>query len=197
MIKAIILDVDGVIVGNKSGFNWPDPNIQVIEALKKLRSEGKIISLCTAKGTFAIKGIVEAAHLDNLHVGDGGAVVMDFINNKIVDKYVIPHDLLIKTITLLQQRNLYLELYGIGKYFVEKNKISEITKKHTDILHQEPILVDSLIETAKKFEIIKIMPIVYGSKERDKLQSFIASSGDELTFQWGVHPSALPAQIGR
>ena len=33
-IKAIILDVDGVIVGEKIGFNSPNPHPDVIEKLK-------------------------------------------------------------------------------------------------------------------------------------------------------------------
>lgn len=32
-IKGIILDVDGVIVGEKIGFNSPNPNLEVIETL--------------------------------------------------------------------------------------------------------------------------------------------------------------------
>ena len=45
------------------------------------------VSLCTGKGTFAIREIVEAAHLDNLHIGDGGAVVMDFLKNQVIEKH--------------------------------------------------------------------------------------------------------------
>ena len=82
MIKGIILDVDGVLVGGKQGYNWPGPNPDVISTLKKLREKEIIISLCTGKGTFAIKEIVEAAHLNNIHIGDGGAIVVDFLNNK-------------------------------------------------------------------------------------------------------------------
>ena len=35
--KIIILDIDGVIVGEKIGFNSPDPHRDVIEKLKKIR----------------------------------------------------------------------------------------------------------------------------------------------------------------
>jgi len=40
MIKAIILDVDGVIVGEKIGFNSPYPHPDVINRLKKIRQKG-------------------------------------------------------------------------------------------------------------------------------------------------------------
>lgn len=71
MIKGLILDVDGVLVGGKKGYNWPLPNQQVIDELKTLRQKGIIVSLCTGKVTFAIHEIVHLAHLDNVHIGDG------------------------------------------------------------------------------------------------------------------------------
>jgi len=39
-IKAIILDVDGVIVGDKAGYNAPYPPPEVINKLKQIREKG-------------------------------------------------------------------------------------------------------------------------------------------------------------
>lgn len=78
MIKGVILDVDGAVVGSRKGYNWPSPHKDVIAALKKIREKGIIVSLCTDKGTFVIRDIVEKAHLNNLHIGDGGALVIRF-----------------------------------------------------------------------------------------------------------------------
>ncbi len=44
MIKAIILDVDGVIIGEKIGYNSPHPHPDVVTALKKVREKG--IAIC-------------------------------------------------------------------------------------------------------------------------------------------------------
>ena len=49
MIKAIITDIDGVIVGKKHGVNFPLPNDDVIQKLKNLHKTGFPIVLCTAK----------------------------------------------------------------------------------------------------------------------------------------------------
>ena len=38
-ILGIILDVDGVIVGEKIGFNSPNPHIDVINKLRELKSK--------------------------------------------------------------------------------------------------------------------------------------------------------------
>ena len=53
-IKGIILDVDGVIIGEKIDFNSPNPHIDVINKLRKIRKKGISISLCTAKPHFSI-----------------------------------------------------------------------------------------------------------------------------------------------
>lgn len=47
MIKAIIADVDGVIVGNRRGVNFPLPNKVVMQKLKDLHKKGIPIVLCT------------------------------------------------------------------------------------------------------------------------------------------------------
>ena len=81
MIKAIILDVDGVIVGEKIGFNSPFPHPEVIKRLKSIRQKGIPISLCTAKPHYAIHKIIENAELNNLHITNGGGVIIDPIDN--------------------------------------------------------------------------------------------------------------------
>ena len=96
MIKGIFLDVDGVLVGNKKGYNWPEPNKKVIDSLKMLRERGIIVSLCTGKGTFAIKDIALKAKLDNLHIGDGGAIIKNFITDEVLKIDAINKDIVLK-----------------------------------------------------------------------------------------------------
>ena len=88
-IKGIILDVDGVIVGEKIGFNSPNPNIHVINKLKEIRKKGTPISLCTAKPHFSIGKIIKEAELNNYHIADGGSVIINPIDNTIVKKHVM------------------------------------------------------------------------------------------------------------
>ena len=88
-IKAIILDVDGCIVGEKIGFNSPNPNIEVVKRLKEIRNSGIPIVLCTAKPHFSIREIIRDCELNNYHITDGGSVLINPINNEIIKKYVI------------------------------------------------------------------------------------------------------------
>ena len=88
-IQGIILDVDGVIVGEKIGFNSPDPHTDVIKKLKELRNKGVSISLCTAKPHFSIGKIISDAQLDNYHIADGGSVIINPISNTIVKQHIV------------------------------------------------------------------------------------------------------------
>lgn len=197
MIKALILDVDGVLVGSKKGYNWPSPHSDVISALKTLRERGMFVSLCTGKGTFAIREIVDAAHLDNLHIGDGGAVVVDFLKNQVIEKHILSSSDVCRITKLFQDASVYVEFYTIDGYYIEENSASEITRKqHEDILFRKPIVVQSLVEIGKTLEVVKIMPIAQNEKDKERIIGIFQASKSLLSLQWGVHPTALPLQFG-
>ena len=71
MKKAIILDVDGVIIGEKKGVNTPHPHPDVMEKMQTIRSNGIPVVLCTAKPAFAIEYEIKEACLNNPHIADG------------------------------------------------------------------------------------------------------------------------------
>lgn len=196
MIKAIILDVDGVIIGGKQGFNWPDPHPEIIQALRSLRQRGIFISLCTGKGTFAIKKIVESAHLNNVHIGDGGAVVVDFLNHQVITQHLIDTKTVVEIIRLFHKLNTYLELYTLYGYYIQKDQVCQITETHTKILDQKPILVDSLTHTSNKLHVVKVMPVAKDLNDKEKLINAFSKYSTDLPFQWGFHPTAAPLQFG-
>lgn len=196
MIKGIILDVDGVIVGSKRGINNPMPHHEVIAALKHLREQGIPVSLCTGKGTFAIKEIVETAHLNNFHIGDGGAVVMDFLNTVVIEKHCVGRAIAKKILAVLLSRGTYVELYTVDGYFIAKDAVSEITTKHTEILGRKPALVDSLSDVVATMDVVKIMPVAKDEKHKQEIIDALAPYGNTISFQWGLHPTALPYRFG-
>ncbi|MDP1722451.1 MAG: HAD family hydrolase [Candidatus Gottesmanbacteria bacterium] len=196
MIRGIILDVDGVIVGSKRGINNPMPHPDVIAALKHLRERGIPVSLCTGKGTFAIREIVEAAHLNNLHIGDGGAVVMDFFNNEVVEKHCVEKEAAKNILTILLSRGTYVEIYTVDGYHIAKNLVSDITTKHTEILGREPILTDSLFDIVATKDVVKIMPVAKNEKDKQDIIACLEKFGNSISLQWGLHPTALPFLFG-
>jgi Cof subfamily protein (haloacid dehalogenase superfamily) len=196
MIKGIILDVDGVIVGGKNGYNWPEPHPEIIHALKTIRSSGIFVSLCTGKGTFAIKKIVESAHLDNLHIGDGGAIVVDVLNSQVIAKHTVDSNTVVEMVRTFQNKNTYLELYTQDGYYIQKNSVGDITDKHQAILYKEPTIVDSLIDLVNHLDVVKIMPIARDEEDKQRVIQLFQKINSGLSLQWGVHPTALPYQFG-
>src|SRR4051794_30508603 len=118
MIKAIITDVDGVIVGEKIGFNSPHPHADVVSALKKVRENGVAVCLCTAKPHFAISEEVNASNLHNPHIAEAGAVIIDPIDNIIVEKHILEKRLVKNILQTLLNVDIYTEFYTIDDYFI-------------------------------------------------------------------------------
>jgi HAD superfamily hydrolase (TIGR01484 family) len=184
------------LVGAKEGYNWPLPHPQVIQALKSLREKGMIVSLCTGKGTFAIKQIVELAHLDNVHIGDGGAIMIDILNNKIIRQYIIDTPKAVEALKMLLSHKIYTEIYTKDGYFIERGQINDKTEKHKAILSKEPNIVESLIEEVGKLNIVKIMPVADDESQKKLIIDLFKTFESVLSLQWAVHPTALPYQFG-
>jgi HAD superfamily hydrolase (TIGR01484 family) len=196
MINGIILDIDGVIVGEKIGFNSPSPHPEVISALKKIRSRGIFISLCTAKPHFAIREIIDGAGLDNLHITDGGGVIIDPIDKLVLKANFIEPTMAERVLDAYLKEGAYTEFYTVKDYFVQKDQVSGITKRHTHILQRPPKIVESGIAAAREEEITKIMPIAKDEEDKKRLIEIFRPFEPELVLSWGVHPVALPLQFG-
>lgn len=196
MIKAIILDVDGVIVGEKIGFNSPYPNIDVINRLKLIRQKGVFISLCTAKPHYSIQKIINNASLNNLHITNGGGVIINPIGNVILKKHVIDKDQSKKVIQQYLDNSVYIEFYSVDEYFIQENQKSDLTTTHVHILQRDPHIVSSLADESLKQDIVKIMPIAKNEDDKKKLVQLFEPFKNDLTLSWGIHPIALPHLFG-
>lgn len=195
-IKAIILDVDGVIVGEKIGVNAPLPNRQVIEKLAEIRSKGIYVILCTGKPHYAIQKIIVDARLNNPQISDGGAVIRNPQKNVIIKKNIIPGNNAVEVVRLCLQNKFYTELYSIDDYFVEKGSLADITKIHTTILQHEPKMVTSLYKEIDQHEIVKIMPIAENNVEKLRFDKLFPPFKEKLMLSWATHPIASPHQFG-
>ena len=195
-IQGIILDVDGVIVGEKIGFNSPNPHIDVINKLKELRSKGISISLCTAKPHFSIGSIINDAKLNNYHITDGGGVIINPITNSIVKKHVIDKDLAKIVLKMCIDNNIYTEFYTVDNYFIQADQENNITPKHIHILQTNPIKLTNIVEESSKYEITKIMPIAIDEKDKARVEELYNKLNINLTLSWGIHPVANPLKFG-
>ncbi len=195
-INWIIIDIDGVIIGEKIGFNSPDPHPKVMERLRMLHESGVGISLCTAKPHFAIKNIINGAHLDNIHITDGGSVIIDPIDRIVAKKRVIDAHSVQEVLKMYLDNNVYVEFYTVDDYFIQAGQKSSITKDHIHILQRKPKTLASLSADSTSYEITKIMPIAKDEEDKERITNLFKPFAGILELSWGVHPVALPLQFG-
>lgn len=195
MIQAILLDVDGVIVGEKIGFNSPHPHEDVLERLKKIHEKGISVVLCTGKPYYAILEIIKKAHLNNPHIAEGGGIIIDPIDNIVIQKYIIEKDIAKEVLEECIKNGIYVEFYTQNDYFVQKNQVSGITEKHEHILQKGPTVVSSLSDESASQDIIKIMPIALNEEDKIRVAAILEKYREKLSIGWGLHPVALPLQF--
>jgi hydroxymethylpyrimidine pyrophosphatase-like HAD family hydrolase len=196
MIKAVVLDVDGVIVGDKIGVNSPYPHPLVLAKLKDIRLKGIPVVLCTAKPHYSIQTIISEAGLANPHITSGGAVIIDPVNHQILKKCVIPQELAREVAETYLDRNIYTEVYTVDNYYLQKNQVSPVTDIHAQILQRKPVLVDSILEITDKSELVKIMPVARDDRDKIQLTEIFLPFENKLTLSWGMHPVADPLRFG-
>ena len=188
-IKAIVLDVDGVIVGDKAGFNAPYPPTEVINKLKQMREKGIYVILCSAKPYYSVKKIVDDAQLNNIQTALAGAILIDPSNLTVVKKHVIENNIATGLTKKILDNNIYTEIYMTDKYFIQKSQKNEITKLHNFTLSFEPIMVNDLIDQIKKSKIIKILPVTKTDEERKIVEQIFLNYKDKLAIGWSTHPA--------
>src|SRR3989339_1199057 len=188
-IKAIILDVDGVIVGDKAGYNAPYPPPEVINKLKQIREKGVYIILCSAKPYYSVKKIVDDAHLNNIQTALAGAILVDPSSLKIIKKHAIDNVIVVDLTKQLSENNIYTEIYTTEKYYIQKSQKNEITKLHNFTLSFEPVMVNDLINQIKKSKIIKILPVTKTDEERKIVEQIFLNYKDKFAIGWSTHPA--------
>jgi HAD superfamily hydrolase (TIGR01484 family) len=195
MINAIILDIDGVIVGEKTGFNSPSPHKEVLRALNLVKSRGIPIALCTAKPYFSITDIIEDAKLNNPHITDAGAVIIDPLDNIVIEKHIIEKNKAEEVLKDCIANNIYVEFYTSDDYFIQQNQTGPITTQHTHILMKAPKPLDAIVEESLKYEITKIIPVALNKEDQARVNTILQKYTSQLSLSWAVHPVALPLQF--
>lgn len=195
-IKAIIADVDGVMVGKKSGYNFPLPHPEIISTLSRVNASGVPIILCTAKFNFAIKKIAQLAQLDNPHITDGGALVMNLVSDAIIDEYPIDKLIVQQLIDGCLDNNLYVEIYSAQNYYIQRSQCIAFTDRRSELLQIPPTMVDSLRTVADHEAIIKIIIFEKDPVKQNQLYQLVHAFGNHVHFIWSHHPFLEPWRPG-
>lgn len=195
MKKAIILDVDGVIIGEKKGVNTPHPHVDVMKKLQDIRITGVPVVLCTAKPAFAIEYEIKHAELNNPHIADGGGVLVDNIG-RVYEKYTLNKALAKEIIKTLLDNKVYTEVYTADDYVIQADQEGEITDKHAFVLNRRPKVVDSLLSFCDSNEISKIMQVVPNENCKPFGDEVFSPFNERSTMVWAIHPPIVPLQFG-
>lgn len=194
MIRGIITDIDGVMIGDKIGYNTPNPHPTVIERIKNIHDMGIPIILATGKPHYTIGKIIEDCQLDNPHVTDGGAILFD---NIVIKKHVIDPNVVSKLVELYITNNMYVEIYTEEGYFIQKSQIHEnLTAVHTHILQTPPIIVEDLALESTKHNVIKIVPIATDTEDERRIHDLCRPFTSQISVAITVHPIANPHRFG-
>lgn len=194
MVKAIVTDVDGVIVGKKPGVNFPLPSPTVIQKLHELHKTGIPVILNTAKFNFAVKEIITRAGLKNPHITDGGALIIDPLNHQVIKKHVFEKSLAKAIVKVSIEHGFYTEFYGVDEWFIQKKDIGAFTKKRSSILQKEYKAVDSLLEIIDSIDVIKIFAFIHKPEEKPRVEKMLYEFKESIHLVWSLHPLTAPTQ---
>jgi HAD superfamily hydrolase (TIGR01484 family) len=191
MIRGLILDIDGVLVGSKPGYNFPAPHRDVIQTLKYLNGKGLSVSFCTAKPGFSIAGLVKEVGLDTVHISSGGSEIINHIQNKIAETHPLENNSAVTFVNESVKRHLYTEAYTSRGYAIENGAFCKLTEINISILDAKPEKVPSLAEFANRNEIIKIMPAAFDHTQKKQIEDMMPDFPD-LQLQFGANPMYAP-----
>lgn len=188
MIKAIVLDIDGVIIGNLPGVNFPFPSKKVSEALKKIHASGIPISFLTGKTTFAAWKNISKLGIDSPHIADGGAVIFNPIQNKIIKKEVLDKEKVKKLVDIFKDK-YYLNLFTTENYYLNKSQKNEYTDVYAKFIGKEPVIVDDFEKLLNSEEISKINISSFDAKQKNEIDEFLKSNENIINYSWSRGPN--------
>ena len=185
MIKAIVTDVDGVIIGTKKSKYFPYPDPLIKSRFKKIREQIPII-LCSGKPSFGLVHVIKSLSLNNLHIATNGAVILNpYTAEFIVEK--IPTDLSKTILEKLFKNNINADFVGKINFFHLKDKVTPFIKYLGEIRFSEPILVDDLIKTMDNNEVVRIDTFV-DKENRSKVEEIIKPYLQYVELNWTTAP---------
>lgn len=186
MIRAAILDIDGIILGHKDGVNFPLPSPAVIEHLQTLAKQMPV-SLCSVKPYFAVEPIIQACGLENwFHITDAGASLVNKSTNTRETTSLDSHA--IKFLNALEDANIYTEWYSGDKFNILSADHSFLIESRAKLLGKIPVVQ----QPTKKTVVDKIIILPLDDIQTTSLNTIASKFTKYFTVHWGVNPSKIP-----
>jgi HAD superfamily hydrolase (TIGR01484 family) len=194
MIKAVVLDIDGVVVGSREGVNFPHPSKKISAALRAIHSSGIPVSFLSAKTAFAVAKDIKAVYLDTIHIADGGATLFNPIQNQLIHQTALHSDDVVALISALPATT-YLNLFSITDYYLAQHLVNDFTNRYQKVVGQSPVLTNDLLEIAKTQSIAKLNICVATDQKKEEVTNIISQLSGNYTFRWTEHPHIPSMQV--
>lgn len=187
MIKAVILDIDGVILGHEEGLTFPFPTDLVQKRLQNL-SMTTAISLCTVKAYFAVEPIIKACGIEkNFHITDAGATLVQGATLETTTT-TIDQQQAKKLINELRLSDIYIEWYAGNDYYALEHENSLIRDGRTKLLGREATITNDVSIS----NISKIIAFPLNELQTVELIAVSKKYSDFVSLHWGINPSLIP-----
>lgn len=187
MIKAVILDIDGVILGHRERTNFPFPSVSVQKYLQNL-SKDMPVSLCTVKAYFAVKPLIVACGIqDYFHITDAGATLVNATTHTVTTNH-IEGQYAKELIEELRKSELYVEWYSGNEYFALPNENSLISDART-ILFGRPA---TILSQPTSPDISKIIAFPLNEWQETTLLDISKKYSKYASLHWGINPTLIP-----
>ena len=198
-IKAIALDIDGILIGKETGQNFPLPCPDILNTIKLINQKGILVILCTGRPFYTpvMETIINAARLDNFHIGDMGSLVMNPIRKEILIAKEFDKKTGFALAKQLLDAGIYTSLYTPENYFIQKDQINpEITPAMTKAIDTKPKIVDSLMSEIAENRVLYFISITKEKSKKEKIAQICLSFKNQINLLWSNNPSLAALYLG-
>lgn len=191
MIKAVVLDIDGVIVGTKKGINFPDPSRKVSKLLRKIHDNGIPVVFLTAKASFAAAENIKRVGIDNPHIADSGAILFNPIREKVFHVKSVKSSDIHQILSSIPDNPL-INLFTANGYFVLRKaaeKFPDFVKRYSEFMQRSPVVVDSFDKVIQNEKVIKMNVYVFDNEQKKQLTEIVSKFKAKVAYRWVTNPS--------
>lgn len=196
MLVHAFLDIDGVLVGKQDGKNFPLPSQAIRLALKRFQATGHRITLCTGRGAFATRPLIEELQLPGPHIADGGVIIFDPLAGQVLRQLPVPQELLQAPYKILKNLGVYVSLIGPESFHVEHGADPQKVATYERITGQAAQYEENLEERFLDLPVSRLFFIADSEEQAAFLHEKIKVFEDMLDLTWSSNPNALPHLYG-
>ena len=195
MIKAIVLDVDGVVVGPRSD-QYPHPTRRLTSILQNIQQRGISVSLLSGKTSFIIGETIKHIGLTGFHVADSGAVVFDAIRDVCVFENTIKSSVLQSVIQAFAHTDINLHAFSRHSYVQLRPFEPAFNARYINLIGRPPadMSLDSFIDSQAT---LKLNIYAFNPTQKHQIDEILAQfcEQDFHINPWSLNPGAAGVLI--